>query len=117
MTSVRAVFVSDVHLGTRACQAERLLEFLKAYESEYLYLLGEDGAVGIGAAFSQVVCGGHDGLFGGGVIGGVPFGIDAGGAIGQGGDGDMLGGEFIRVGPQEIEAGGVEVFQRREARR
>lgn len=41
MTSVRAVFVSDVHLGTRACQAERLLEFLKAYESEYLYLLGD----------------------------------------------------------------------------
>jgi UDP-2,3-diacylglucosamine pyrophosphatase LpxH len=38
---VRAIFLSDVHLGTRACQAERLLEFLKAYESEYLFLLGD----------------------------------------------------------------------------
>ncbi|MDO9596175.1 MAG: UDP-2,3-diacylglucosamine diphosphatase [Azoarcus sp.] len=38
---VRAIFISDVHLGTRACQAERLLDFLKVYESEYLYLLGD----------------------------------------------------------------------------
>ena len=41
MTRVRALFISDVHLGTRACQAERLLEFLRAYESEYIYLLGD----------------------------------------------------------------------------
>lgn len=41
MTNVRAIFVSDVHLGTRACQAESLLAFLKEYESEYLYLLGD----------------------------------------------------------------------------
>jgi UDP-2,3-diacylglucosamine pyrophosphatase LpxH len=41
MQSVRAIFISDVHLGTRACQAERLLDFLKAHESEYLYLLGD----------------------------------------------------------------------------
>jgi UDP-2,3-diacylglucosamine pyrophosphatase LpxH len=38
---VRAIFVSDVHLGTRACQAERLLEFLRTHESEYLFLLGD----------------------------------------------------------------------------
>ncbi|PKO56584.1 MAG: UDP-2,3-diacylglucosamine hydrolase [Betaproteobacteria bacterium HGW-Betaproteobacteria-21] len=38
---MRAIFISDVHLGTRACQAERLLDFLKVYESEYLYLLGD----------------------------------------------------------------------------
>ena len=38
---VRAIFVSDVHLGTRAFQAERLLEFLRAYEGEYLFLLGD----------------------------------------------------------------------------
>ena len=38
---VRAIFVSDIHLGTRACQAERLLDFLKAYESDYLYLVGD----------------------------------------------------------------------------
>ena len=31
---VRAVFLSDIHLGTRACQAERLLAFLRDYESE-----------------------------------------------------------------------------------
>jgi UDP-2,3-diacylglucosamine pyrophosphatase LpxH len=38
---VRAIFLSDLHLGTRACQAERLLEFLRAYESEYLFLVGD----------------------------------------------------------------------------
>ena len=41
MQSVRTIFISDVHLGTRACQAERLLAFLKEHESEYLYLLGD----------------------------------------------------------------------------
>lgn len=41
MTTVRAIFISDVHLGTRACQANSLLAFLKEYESEYLYLLGD----------------------------------------------------------------------------
>lgn len=38
---VRSVFISDVHLGTRACQAERLLAFLRAYPAEYLYLVGD----------------------------------------------------------------------------
>lgn len=38
---VRAIFISDVHLGTRACQADRLLEFLRAYESDHLYLVGD----------------------------------------------------------------------------
>jgi UDP-2,3-diacylglucosamine pyrophosphatase LpxH len=38
---VRSVFISDVHLGTRACQAERLLDFLKAYPAEQLYLVGD----------------------------------------------------------------------------
>lgn len=41
MQPVRAIFISDVHLGTRACQAESLLAFLRAHESEYLYLLGD----------------------------------------------------------------------------
>lgn len=41
MTKVRAIFISDVHLGTRRCQAERLLEFLRDYEADYLYLLGD----------------------------------------------------------------------------
>ena len=41
MQPVRAIFISDVHLGTRACQAESLLAFLRAHESDYLYLLGD----------------------------------------------------------------------------
>jgi UDP-2,3-diacylglucosamine pyrophosphatase LpxH len=40
-TRVRSVFISDVHLGTRACQAERLLEFLKAYSAENLFMVGD----------------------------------------------------------------------------
>ena len=38
---VRSIFISDLHLGTRACQAERLLEFLRRYESEHLFLVGD----------------------------------------------------------------------------
>jgi len=38
---VRAIFISDVHLGTRACQADRLLDFLRAYESDHLFLVGD----------------------------------------------------------------------------
>lgn len=42
MKQVRALFLSDIHLGTRACQADRLLAFLKEYEEcEYLYLVGD----------------------------------------------------------------------------
>jgi UDP-2,3-diacylglucosamine pyrophosphatase LpxH len=38
---VRSIFLSDIHLGTRACQAERLLDFLRNYESDYLFLVGD----------------------------------------------------------------------------
>jgi len=38
---VRAVFVSDLHLGTPGCQAVALLDFLKAYPSDQLYLVGD----------------------------------------------------------------------------
>ena len=38
---VRSIFLSDIHLGTKACQAHQLLEFLKNYSSEYLFLLGD----------------------------------------------------------------------------
>ncbi len=41
MQKVRAIFISDVHLGTRGCQADRLLDFLRHYESDYLYLVGD----------------------------------------------------------------------------
>ena len=37
----RAIFISDVHLGTRGCQAEMLLDFLEKNECEYLYLVGD----------------------------------------------------------------------------
>jgi len=37
----RAIFVSDVHLGTKDCQARALLQFLKENESEYLFLVGD----------------------------------------------------------------------------
>lgn len=41
MVQVRAIFISDVHLGTRACQADRLLDFLREHPSEHLYLIGD----------------------------------------------------------------------------
>lgn len=38
---LRTVFISDVHLGTRGCQAQLLLEFLSAHEAETIYLVGD----------------------------------------------------------------------------
>lgn len=38
---VRTLFISDVHLGTRGCQATALLSFLKAHEAEQIYLIGD----------------------------------------------------------------------------
>jgi UDP-2,3-diacylglucosamine pyrophosphatase LpxH len=37
----RALFISDVHLGTRGCQAERLLDFLRYHEADVIYLVGD----------------------------------------------------------------------------
>ena len=37
----RALFISDVHLGTRGCQADRLLDFLREYDAETIYLVGD----------------------------------------------------------------------------
>ena len=37
----RTIWISDVHLGTRGCKAEFLLDFLRHTESEYLYLVGD----------------------------------------------------------------------------
>ena len=39
--SFRSIWISDIHLGTRGCQAERLLDFLKHTESDFLYLVGD----------------------------------------------------------------------------
>jgi UDP-2,3-diacylglucosamine pyrophosphatase LpxH len=38
---VRSIFLSDIHLGTRGCQAARLIDFLREYESEHLFLVGD----------------------------------------------------------------------------
>jgi len=37
----RTIWISDIHLGTRGCQAEQLLDFLKHTESDFLYLVGD----------------------------------------------------------------------------
>lgn len=41
MQRVRSIFISDVHLGTRACQAEQLLAFLRHYTATYVFLIGD----------------------------------------------------------------------------
>ena len=38
---VRSVWISDIHLGYRGCQAQLLLDFLHSIECEYLYLVGD----------------------------------------------------------------------------
>jgi UDP-2,3-diacylglucosamine pyrophosphatase LpxH len=37
----RAIWLSDVHLGTRGCKAAFLLDFLRHTDSEFLYLVGD----------------------------------------------------------------------------
>jgi len=37
----RSIWISDIHLGTKGCKAEFLLDFLKHTESDYLYLVGD----------------------------------------------------------------------------
>jgi UDP-2,3-diacylglucosamine pyrophosphatase LpxH len=37
----RALFISDVHLGTKACQADMLLEFLRRNDADTYYLVGD----------------------------------------------------------------------------
>lgn len=39
--SLRAVFISDVHLGTPDCRAAQLLSFLQQLRTETLYLVGD----------------------------------------------------------------------------
>lgn len=41
VTRYRTIWISDVHLGTRACNADLLLDFLKHTESDTLYLVGD----------------------------------------------------------------------------
>ena len=37
----RAIWLSDIYLGTRGCKAEFLLDFLRANDSDVLYLVGD----------------------------------------------------------------------------
>lgn len=37
----RALFISDVHLGTKGCHAETLLSFLRHHEADVIYLVGD----------------------------------------------------------------------------
>lgn len=41
VSKYRAIWISDIHLGTRGCQARQLLDFLKKTESDSLYLVGD----------------------------------------------------------------------------
>ena len=49
---LRAAFVSDVHLGSKGCRADQLLEFLKSVEVDYLFLVGD--IVDLGSANGTV---------------------------------------------------------------
>lgn len=37
----RTLFLSDLHLGTRGCQAERVLDFLRHHDADTIYLVGD----------------------------------------------------------------------------
>jgi UDP-2,3-diacylglucosamine pyrophosphatase LpxH len=37
----KTLFLSDIHLGTRGCQAELLLEFMREHDAETIYLVGD----------------------------------------------------------------------------
>ncbi|WP_420403518.1 UDP-2,3-diacylglucosamine diphosphatase [Nisaea sp.] len=38
---IKTLFLSDLHLGTRHCQADLIIDFLEAHESEVIYLIGD----------------------------------------------------------------------------
>lgn len=40
-THYRTIFISDIHLGTRGCQAELLLDFLRNVTCDQLFLIGD----------------------------------------------------------------------------
>ncbi|MGL4312939.1 MAG: UDP-2,3-diacylglucosamine diphosphatase, partial [Sphingomonas sp.] len=37
----RTIWISDVHLGTRGCNADMLIDFLDHVDSDVLYLVGD----------------------------------------------------------------------------
>src|SRR5450755_587781 len=40
-TRYRTLFISDVHLGSKGCQAELFLDFLKHNDADTIYLVGD----------------------------------------------------------------------------
>ena len=38
---VRTLFLSDIHLGSKGCQADQLLDFLRYYDANIIYLVGD----------------------------------------------------------------------------
>ncbi len=52
---VRTLWISDVHLGTRDCQAEHLSAFLKRYQADKVYRSATSSMAGNCAA----ACTGH----------------------------------------------------------
>ena len=38
---LRALFLSDIHLGSRACRSDRLIEFLRRHRADVIYLVGD----------------------------------------------------------------------------
>jgi UDP-2,3-diacylglucosamine pyrophosphatase LpxH len=41
MRRFRALFISDVHLGSKGCQADQLLDFLRYHDADTIYLVGD----------------------------------------------------------------------------
>ena len=41
MIKIKTLFISDVHLGTNKCQADKLLDVLRNYEYEQLIIIGD----------------------------------------------------------------------------
>src|ERR1700748_3409847 len=41
MRQYRTIWISDVHLGTRGCKAEYLLDFLRCNDARTIYLVGD----------------------------------------------------------------------------
>jgi UDP-2,3-diacylglucosamine pyrophosphatase LpxH len=41
VTRYRSIFIYEIHLGSRGCKADCLLDFLSHVESDYLYLVGD----------------------------------------------------------------------------
>ncbi|QTF08725.1 UDP-2,3-diacylglucosamine diphosphatase [Brenneria izadpanahii] len=37
----RSLFLSDLHLGSRGCRADKLLAFLRLHEADHIYLVGD----------------------------------------------------------------------------